>query len=81
MASGLGVLPIWPFQLITYWIALDEATLENDCMRFIPQSHKLGLLPHKTGRALSNASGGTSAAIQEVEVYSAAAVAVPIKLG
>ena len=32
---------------VTCWIAVDDSTLENGCMRYIPGSHKLGLLPHK----------------------------------
>jgi ectoine hydroxylase-related dioxygenase (phytanoyl-CoA dioxygenase family) len=32
---------------VTCWIAIDDATEENGCMRYIPGSHKLGLLPHK----------------------------------
>lgn len=74
----------WPFKafnLVSCWIALDEANEENGCMRFIPGSHKLGLLEHKTGRALSHASGGTAAAVQEAEVDASQAVAVPAKPG
>jgi ectoine hydroxylase-related dioxygenase (phytanoyl-CoA dioxygenase family) len=33
---------------VTCWIAVDDATEENGCMRYIPGSHKLGLLPHKS---------------------------------
>ena len=29
--------------LVTAWIALDEATLENGCMRYIPGSHRHGI--------------------------------------
>ena len=32
--------PIRPLETITVWIALDNATQENGCMRFIPGSHK-----------------------------------------
>jgi phytanoyl-CoA hydroxylase len=32
---------------VTCWIAVDDATEENGCMRYIPGSHKFGLLPHK----------------------------------
>jgi ectoine hydroxylase-related dioxygenase (phytanoyl-CoA dioxygenase family) len=32
---------------VTCWVAVDDATEENGCMRYIPGSHKLGLLPHK----------------------------------
>jgi phytanoyl-CoA hydroxylase len=41
----------WPFLIpqnqITCWIALDEATLENGCMRCIPGSQTYGLLQVK----------------------------------
>jgi ectoine hydroxylase-related dioxygenase (phytanoyl-CoA dioxygenase family) len=29
--------------LVTAWIALDDATLENGCMRYVPRSHRHGL--------------------------------------
>ena len=29
--------------LITAWIALDDATLDNGCMRYVPTSHRYGL--------------------------------------
>ena len=32
---------------VTCWMAVDEATEENGCMRYIPGSHKLGLIPHR----------------------------------
>jgi ectoine hydroxylase-related dioxygenase (phytanoyl-CoA dioxygenase family) len=32
---------------VTCWMAVDDATIENGCMGYIPGSHKLGLLPHK----------------------------------
>lgn len=30
---------------VTVWIAMDDATLENGCLRYLRGSHKLGLLP------------------------------------
>lgn len=30
--------------LVTAWIALDDATVENGCMRYIPGSHRYGIL-------------------------------------
>ncbi len=50
-------------------------------MRFIPGSHKRGLAEHRSGRPLSAASGGTAAAVQEIEVDESEAVAVPAKPG
>jgi phytanoyl-CoA hydroxylase len=42
--------PYWPVDppaLVTCWIALDDATVENGCMRFLPGSHKQGIIPHR----------------------------------
>jgi phytanoyl-CoA hydroxylase len=38
--------PIEPMELVTCWMALDDATVENGCMRFLPGTHKLGPLEH-----------------------------------
>jgi ectoine hydroxylase-related dioxygenase (phytanoyl-CoA dioxygenase family) len=40
---------IQPFEAgITCWIAIDDATVDNGCMRYIPGSHKLGLVKHRS---------------------------------
>jgi len=38
--------PMRPLETCTVWIALDEVTTENGCMRFIPRSHQSGLYRH-----------------------------------
>jgi hypothetical protein len=38
--------PIRPLAAITVWIAIDDSTAENGCMRYIPGSHKSGVLSH-----------------------------------
>lgn len=39
--------PIEPLETITVWIALDDSSRENGCMRYIPGSHKeRRLFPH-----------------------------------
>lgn len=38
--------PVEPMELMTMWIALDDATEENGCMRYLRGSHKNGALPH-----------------------------------
>lgn len=38
--------PIEPMDHCTLWIALDDATRDNGCMRFLPGTHKLGPLAH-----------------------------------
>jgi ectoine hydroxylase-related dioxygenase (phytanoyl-CoA dioxygenase family) len=32
---------------LNMWVALDDATLRNGCLKYVPGSHKEGLLPHK----------------------------------
>jgi phytanoyl-CoA hydroxylase len=43
--------PYWPIiqpaDLVSAWVALDDATLENGCMWMVPRSHRWG--PHKGG--------------------------------
>jgi len=42
-------MPYWPFdpyELVSAWIALDDSTLQNGCVRYVPGSHKFRILPH-----------------------------------
>ncbi|HYW44100.1 MAG TPA: phytanoyl-CoA dioxygenase family protein [Bryobacteraceae bacterium] len=38
--------PLTPSKAVTAWLAIDDATVENACMRFIPGSHHLGHLTY-----------------------------------
>jgi hypothetical protein len=38
--------PLTPSKVVTAWLAIDDATVENACMRFIPGSHHLGHLTY-----------------------------------
>lgn len=38
--------PAYEYDAISIWTPLQEATLENGCMSFIPGSHGRGILPH-----------------------------------
>lgn len=40
--------PMRPLASASVWFAIDGADSENGCMRYIPGSHKEGLLPHVT---------------------------------
>lgn len=40
--------PVRPYDQVTTWIALDEATPENGCMEVLPGGHLDGLLEHET---------------------------------
>ena len=38
--------PRFEHNLISIWMPLQEATLENGCMQFVPGSHRLEVVPH-----------------------------------
>ena len=39
--------PLTPSKAVTAWLAIDDATVENACMRYIPGTHRLGHLTYK----------------------------------
>lgn len=39
--------PLTPSMAVTVWLAIDDATVENACMRYIPGSHTSGHLTYK----------------------------------
>lgn len=50
-------MPYWPFEpyeMLSCWIALDDSTIENGCVRFIKGSHKLGMLRHVPSNVQGN---------------------------
>jgi ectoine hydroxylase-related dioxygenase (phytanoyl-CoA dioxygenase family) len=38
--------PLTPSKAVTVWLAIDDASVENACMRYIPSSHLLGHLTY-----------------------------------
>jgi phytanoyl-CoA hydroxylase len=52
--QDMAYWPFEPYELVTAWIALDDTTLENGCVRFVAGSHRLGLLPHELSGVLGN---------------------------
>jgi phytanoyl-CoA hydroxylase len=61
-----------PPDLISVWMALDDATLENGCMRVLPGSHTWGIMEHKH---LADYQ------VDESELDTSGEVAVPLKAG
>jgi ectoine hydroxylase-related dioxygenase (phytanoyl-CoA dioxygenase family) len=61
-----------PPDLISVWLALDDATLENGCMRVIPGSHTGGVLEHKHLQDYQ---------VDEAELDTSHEVAVPLNAG
>jgi non-haem Fe2+, alpha-ketoglutarate-dependent halogenase len=39
--------PLTPSKAVTIWLAIDDASVENACMRYIPGSHTLGHLTYR----------------------------------
>ena len=59
-----------------FWIPLQDATVENGCMHFVPGSHALGLVPHQRSAPASPTL--TAGAGKDVL---ARAVACPVPVG
>lgn len=48
--QDVAYFPVTPLnEVVGFWIAIDDATLENGCMEVVPRSHKLGLVQHVQG--------------------------------
>ncbi len=43
--------PLTPSKAVTVWLAIDDAGVENACMRFIPGSHHFGHLTYRLSEA------------------------------
>ena len=66
-----------PNHALTFWIALDECTEHNGCLRVIPGSHLGGILPHKaSGRA-----GNSYCLVEEPDPGEAGELPVLLKRG
>jgi phytanoyl-CoA hydroxylase len=73
-------MPYWPFEpyeLISAWIALDDSTIENGCVRHVAGSHKLGMLPHAASGVVGNSLG----VIEDPRLKALSEVPVPVRRG
>jgi len=61
-----------PPGLVICWMALDDATEDNGCMRFVPGSHKHGVVEHKRLEDFR---------VEDHDFDYASEVAVPLKAG
>ena len=61
-----------PPDLASVWVALDDATLENGCMRVLPGSHTWGVMEHKHLQDFQ---------VEESVLDLSREVAVPLKAG
>lgn len=70
--------PEWEYNYINIWIPLQDATLQNGCMQFVPGSHRQEVLPH---HPIGNDPRVIGLEVDEPERVTAAAVACPIPAG
>jgi ectoine hydroxylase-related dioxygenase (phytanoyl-CoA dioxygenase family) len=64
-----------PAALAACQVYLDDATLENGCIRVVPGSHKLGLLNHFNGDRFAEVVQG------DTSEFDAGEVSLPVKAG
>jgi phytanoyl-CoA hydroxylase len=52
-----GYFNLTPPDALTFWLALDDSSVENGCVYYARGSHKQGLLPHKASLVPGNSWG------------------------
>lgn len=71
--------PLTPSKTVTIWLAIDDADVENACMRFLPDSHLHGPISHlPTSAAEDNV---LNLKVENIEQYGAAPVDDILKAG
>src|SRR5262249_26342395 len=72
-----------PLRSVHFWIPLQEATIDNGCMLFIPGSHLGGVLPHHVAavRTLATDQKPIGATITTNQLDPTKAIACPLPVG
>ena len=68
-----------PYEHVTAWLALADATAENGCMEFLPGSYRRGQLPHRAGVVAASVNRAGQAVT--IDVDDAPAVHAPLRAG
>jgi non-heme Fe2+,alpha-ketoglutarate-dependent halogenase len=68
-----------PYEHVTAWLALTDATAENGCMEFLPGSYRRGQLPHRAGVVAASVNRAGQAV--SIDVDDAPAVHAPLRAG
>ena len=68
-----------PYEHVTAWLALTDATAENGCMEFLPGSFRRGQLPHRAGVVAASVNRAGQAVT--IAVDDAPAVHAPLRAG
>ncbi|MCX6049508.1 MAG: phytanoyl-CoA dioxygenase family protein [Chloroflexi bacterium] len=66
------------YDALSIWIPLQEATLENGCMHFVPGVHQQGILPHQP---IGNDPRIIGLEVEDADAWTQKAVACPIPAG
>ena len=68
-----------PYEHVTAWVALSEASIESGCMEFIPGSHRWGQLAHGRDALPGTINAGARSISEPID--SSTAVFAPVKTG
>ena len=68
-----------PYEHVTAWLALTDATAENGCMEFLPGSHLKGQQPHRAGVVAASVNRAGQAVVGAID--DAPAVHAPLQAG
>jgi len=68
-----------PYVHVTAWLALTDATAENGCMEFLPESHHGGQRPHRAGVVAGSVNRAGQAIVGDVD--DKPAVHAPLRAG
>jgi non-heme Fe2+,alpha-ketoglutarate-dependent halogenase len=68
-----------PYEHVTAWLALTDATAGNGCMEFLPGSHRKGQLPHRAGVVAASVNRAGQAVVGAID--DAPAVHAPLRAG
>jgi len=69
--------PQLEYRSLSIWMPLQEVTLENGCMQFIPGSHKMEVIPHQSIGEDTRVHGLEVCAPNEVDFSRAVACPIP----
>lgn len=68
-----------PYEHVTAWVALSDASIEAGCMEFVPGSHRWGQLEHGRDALPGTINAGARSISQAFDA--SAAVFAPVKIG
>ena len=68
-----------PYEHVTAWVALSEASIEAGCMEFAPGSHRLGQLAHGQAATPGTINAGARSISEPLDI--SRAIFAPVKTG